>query len=418
MKTKIGFVNLLMASVLALTAILGGVMPQQIVQAETAELFFSEYIEGSSYNKALEIFNGTGAAIDLAAGGYNIQMFFNGSVTAGLTINLTGSVADGDVFVVAQASANATILAQADLTNSSGWFNGDDAVVLRKGETILDVIGQIGYDPGTEWGSGLTSTADNTLRRKNTVCAGDPDGGDVFDPSNEWDGYANDTFDGLGSHSATCDFGPLEPKINEFVANHVGTDTNEYIEIYGEPDTDYSLLTILEIEGDDTGQGVNDEVIQVGTTNSEGFWVTNFLNNAIENGTMTLLLVTNFTGTLGNDLDTDNDGILDVTPWDEIIDAVAVSDGGSLDITYGLPVLTPDFDGLSFTVGGASRIPDGTDNEAASDWVRNDFDLAGIDGFTGSIGLGEAYNTPGESNLIYTPPPEVCGDPYTPIYTI
>ncbi|MBW6474544.1 MAG: lamin tail domain-containing protein, partial [Anaerolineaceae bacterium] len=199
MKTKIGFVNLLMASVLACTAILGGVMPQQIVQAASAELFFSEYIEGSSNNKALEIYNGTGAAIDLAAGGYNIQMFFNGSVTAGLTINLTGSVADGDVFVVAQASANATILAQADLTNSSGWYNGDDAVVLRKGTTFIDVIGQIGYDPGSEWGSGLTSTADNTLRRKNTVCAGDPDGGDVFDPSNEWDGYEKDTFNDLGS---------------------------------------------------------------------------------------------------------------------------------------------------------------------------------------------------------------------------
>ncbi|MDT9111101.1 hypothetical protein, partial [Escherichia coli] len=75
-------------------------------------------------------------------------------------------VADDDVFVLAQASANATILAQADQTNASGWFNGDDAVVLRKGTTTLDVIGQIGVDPGTEWGTGLTSTADNTLRRK------------------------------------------------------------------------------------------------------------------------------------------------------------------------------------------------------------------------------------------------------------
>ncbi len=62
-----------------------------------------------------------------------MQYFFNGSATAGLTINLTGTVADGDVYVVAQSSANATILAQADQTNGSGWFNGDDAVVLRKG---------------------------------------------------------------------------------------------------------------------------------------------------------------------------------------------------------------------------------------------------------------------------------------------
>ncbi len=36
---------------------------------------------------------------------------------------------------------------------ASGWFNGDDAVVLRKGTTVIDVIGQIGFDPGSEWGS-------------------------------------------------------------------------------------------------------------------------------------------------------------------------------------------------------------------------------------------------------------------------
>ena len=81
-------------------------------------------------------------------GGYNVQMYFNGSATAGLTISLTGTVATGDVYVVAQASASDAILAQADQTNGSGWFNGDDAVVLRKGTTILDVIGQIGVDPG------------------------------------------------------------------------------------------------------------------------------------------------------------------------------------------------------------------------------------------------------------------------------
>ena len=121
--------------------------------AAPSDLFFSEYIEGSSNNKALEIFNGTGASVILAAQGYNVQMYFNGSAAAGLTIDLTGTVAAGDVYVVAQSAAGAAILAQADQTNAAGWFNGDDAVVLRKGTTILDVIGQIGVDPGTEWGT-------------------------------------------------------------------------------------------------------------------------------------------------------------------------------------------------------------------------------------------------------------------------
>jgi len=174
------------------------------VQAATSELFFSEYIEGTSNHKALEVYNDTGTAINLATGGYNIQMYFNGSASAGLTINLTGIVADGDVFVLAHSSADPAILAQADQTNGAGWFNGDDAVVLRKGTTIIDVIGQIGFDPGAEWGTGLTSTADNTLRRKGTIEAGDTDGTNAFDPSIEWDGFATNTFDGLGCYGADC----------------------------------------------------------------------------------------------------------------------------------------------------------------------------------------------------------------------
>ncbi|HSL64398.1 MAG TPA: Ig-like domain-containing protein, partial [Gaiellaceae bacterium] len=163
--------------------------------AASTELFFSEYVEGSSNNKALEIYNGTGAPIDLAAGGYSVQMCFNGNPTCTLTINLTGTVA--------------AILAQADQTNGAGWFNGDDAVLLRKGTEAIDSLGQVGFDPGTEWGAGPTSTADNTLRRRAGVEAGDTTTGDAFDPSLQWDGYATDTFGGLGVHTTGGDAPPF-----------------------------------------------------------------------------------------------------------------------------------------------------------------------------------------------------------------
>src|SRR5262245_18800241 len=101
--------------------------------ADPTDLFISEYVEGTSNNKALELYNGTGSPIDLAAGGYLVQMYFNGATTAGTTVTLTGTVASGDVFVLAQASAAAPILAQADQTSAASWYNGDDAVVLRKG---------------------------------------------------------------------------------------------------------------------------------------------------------------------------------------------------------------------------------------------------------------------------------------------
>ncbi|MGA7271810.1 MAG: ExeM/NucH family extracellular endonuclease [Acidimicrobiia bacterium] len=89
-------------------------------------------------------------------------------------------------------------------------FNGDDAVVLRKGEAVVDAFGQVGTDPGSEWAGGGQN---DTLRRKETVCAGDTDETDAFDASVEWDMFAQDTFDGLGSHTANCTGGPPPPPV-------------------------------------------------------------------------------------------------------------------------------------------------------------------------------------------------------------
>jgi predicted extracellular nuclease len=74
--------------------------------ASLTDLYFSEYVEGSGNNKALEIYNGTGADVDLGAADYNIRMFFNGSTSSALTIRLTGTIAPGAVYVVAHASAD------------------------------------------------------------------------------------------------------------------------------------------------------------------------------------------------------------------------------------------------------------------------------------------------------------------------
>jgi predicted extracellular nuclease len=165
------------------------------------ELLISEYIEGSSNNKALEIYNPTAAAVDLST--YSVQIYFNGSGTPLNTIVLASvSLASGDVWVLANSSAS--FAGTADQTSGSLTFNGDDAVVLLNGATVVDVIGQVGFDPGTEWGTGLVSTQDNTLRRNADVCAGDTNPNDVFDPSLEWTGYATDTFDGLGAHTSGC----------------------------------------------------------------------------------------------------------------------------------------------------------------------------------------------------------------------
>jgi predicted extracellular nuclease len=192
-----------------------------------------------------------------------------------------------------------------------------------------------------------------------------------------------------------------DPKLNEWVANHASTDTDEFVEVIGDPATDYSAYTVLHVEGDGTGAGVVDSAFAVGATDGGGFWATSFLDNALENGTITLLLVEGWTGSVGLDLDTDNDGTFDAAPWDRVVDSVAVSDGGASDRAYSPAVLAAFYDGQPFAPGGASRIPDGADTDAAADWVRNDFDGAGLPSFPGvEAAPGEAVNTPGAPNQV------------------
>ena len=169
----------------------------------TESVFFSEYVEGSSNNKALEIANPSTSPVNLT--GCSLRLYSNGASTPGATFPLTQTIAGSDVLVLCNASSNAALLPLCDVTVPTTpvatavlSFNGDDAVELICNGVSTDTIGQIGFRPTTEWGTGLTSTADNTLRRKCTAGA-DGNGTNVFDPAVEWDGFATDTFGGLGT---------------------------------------------------------------------------------------------------------------------------------------------------------------------------------------------------------------------------
>jgi Ca2+-binding RTX toxin-like protein len=175
--------------------------PPEAAAAPT-QLFLSEYVEGSGSNKALEIYNGTGTPVTLD-GAYDIQIFANGSATATATIPLTGTIASGDAFVLVRSAADSSLLTLADQTTTNFLFNGNDAIALRSAGVAVDVIGQIGVDPGLEWGAGDASTADNTLRRLAAIEGGDPNGADAFDPAVQWSGLPIDTFDDLGHHSTS-----------------------------------------------------------------------------------------------------------------------------------------------------------------------------------------------------------------------
>lgn len=164
-----------------------------------ANLIFSEYVEGSSFNKAIELFN-SGDAVNFDADSYAVEIYSNGASTASSTINLSGVLAQNATFVIGHSRATGTIQSVANQLSGSLNFNGDDAIALTRNGIIVDSFGQFGFDPGSEWGSGLISTQNNTLRRLPDILLGDNNTFDNFDPTLQWTGFALDSFDGLGQH--------------------------------------------------------------------------------------------------------------------------------------------------------------------------------------------------------------------------
>ncbi|WP_378080138.1 ExeM/NucH family extracellular endonuclease [Aeromonas bestiarum] len=177
-----------------------------------AQLLISEYLEGSSNNKAVELSNLGATPVDLSQ--YRLALYANGKPLTDTPTNslaLQGTLAPGASLVLANPSANAEILAKATQTSGNLVFNGDDALVLYRGSEIIDSFGQVGVDPGTAWVSGSVSTLDMTLRRKATVTTGRTDATGPFDPALEYVAAARDDASGLGcSGDGPCD-GTLPP---------------------------------------------------------------------------------------------------------------------------------------------------------------------------------------------------------------
>ena len=161
-----------------------------------ADPYFSEYVEGSSFNKAIELANPGATALDLS--GYALRVYFNGNSSPTFNQTLTGSIPPGGVWVLAATNASPALVAAADATTGASLWNGDDALVLvRLPDTVVDSIGQVGVDPGTQWISDGVGTVDRTLRRLVHPSA-DPDPADPFLPSLGWAGFPIDTFDHIG----------------------------------------------------------------------------------------------------------------------------------------------------------------------------------------------------------------------------
>lgn len=172
-----------------------------------ADLFISEYVEGSGNNKYIEIFNGTGASVDLSK--YRLRLYSNGVSTTTIDTLLGGTLANNSVVVYKNSSAT---IYGGGTNNAAVNFNGNDAVALYKISTNsnVDIFGRIGEDPGSAWTAGGNATLDRTLVRNPTISSGvtiNPASGFPALAS-EWTSYPIDNVTHLGSHNFISGFVP------------------------------------------------------------------------------------------------------------------------------------------------------------------------------------------------------------------
>lgn len=158
-----------------------------------SDILFSEYIEGSGNNKALEIANNTGASVSLST--YTIKKQTNGAGAWSTGLALSGTLATGSKFTIVNSSMSsscfATSSANVSTTATELTFNGNDAVGLFKNGVLIDIIGT--FNGGT-----ANFAVDVTLRRKSTVTAPST----TFNLSSQWDSYTTDTCSNLGAKRA------------------------------------------------------------------------------------------------------------------------------------------------------------------------------------------------------------------------
>lgn len=193
-----------------------------------AEIVITEYVEGSSYNKAIELYNSGDDAVDLSS--YTLARYKDGSETATDMVTLSGTLAAKSLLVVQSNQAQLSLASDvATLTSSGLVHNGGDAVALLNAGTVVDIVGAV--PTGTDWGK------DITLRRIGRTAS------TVFDDS-DWVSYDKDTFDGLGSLSdEETEEGNVEPAIDTTIMAIQGDSWSSPLITSGYESDDYYQVT-------------------------------------------------------------------------------------------------------------------------------------------------------------------------------
>lgn len=340
-----------------------------------------------------------------------------GSGVIEAAVDLTGNSIPGSGFFVA---AEITFsLGTADLITNLNFENSDNVTHLL----VMEFNGAIGDDLDIDDDGVLDSTPwtaiIDSVALIETIGSGErvyspytvgPDG--AFVPGQAYlcpEGWQIGQFDlGINDTPGSTNDCPISDiQINEIRIDQPGTDNDEFFELAGPAGASLDGLTYLVIGDGIDGSGVIEAVVNLtgNTIPGSGFFVAaestfslgtaDLISNLnFENSdNVTHLLVTDFSGAYGDDLDIDDDGILDVTPWAEIVDSVALIESiGSGEQVYSPHTVGPDG---AFVPGQVYLCPEG--------WQIGQFDL----------GMSDTPGAPNICQAANTPPSAEAGGPYT-----
>ena len=277
------------------------------------ELFISEYVEGSSNNKVIEIANFTGNTVNLSA--YTLKKQTNGSGNWNTGYTLSGALTNATVFVIANSNASTLAKANADVTttNTAMSFNGNDPVGLFKNGVLVDIVGAFN-------GGSSNFAKDVTLRRKAAI-----DSPNATYTVSEWDTFIKDSFSNLGTH--TLDGGGSNPP----------NPTVTYCSTKGNSVAD-EFIDFVSIGGVSNSSGANGGYIDN----------TNMVGN-VGYGSNTIIFSTGFTGQAYTEfwkvwIDYNQDGTFDAN---EEAASGSSSSAGNLSRTFTIP---------SSALAGATRM--------------------------------------------------------------
>ncbi|MDO7536876.1 ExeM/NucH family extracellular endonuclease [Acinetobacter pittii] len=153
-----------------------------------AQLMFSQYVDGSSNRKGLEIYNPDGTTVNLAD--YEIQQFNNGGTAKTAVFRLQGSLISKQKFLVGRSELQAELGSKVNQVAALS-FNGDDAVVLVYKGTPVDHFGRIGERPEAGWGTAVSSLGNSFKRNETENPALSIDATAAFDLDRSWSAWTN-----------------------------------------------------------------------------------------------------------------------------------------------------------------------------------------------------------------------------------